>query len=190
MSESTRSQVAGNDARAKAVDKVIAAFERFDPELGRQWREARQSPEWDATNDTQVLALAGRLHGKLRAERLGGQRPTARRTPRTPRRPRPASRRTTRVDSDDGAPPEPPPEYADQSELARLGLARSGRHAVALLKRKGIPYSRDGRRYLVRLSDVLRALGLESLPTVQPEPSRPQWSADRVVLRLLRGGAK
>jgi hypothetical protein len=91
------------------------------------------------------------------------------------------------VDSDDGPPD--PPEWCDQHELARLGIAPTSRAAVALLKKRGIPYTRDGRRYIARLADVLRTLGLDR-PPVQAEPAWPAWSADRVVLRLLKGGAR
>jgi hypothetical protein len=122
------------------------------------------------------LRRAMRVLAKMRA-------PRAPRTRRA-RAPKPAPARIE-VAND---PPEPPQRYADQHDVAALGIARSSRAAVAMIKSSGVAYARCHGRYIVALVDFLHALGFVGLgPTTPP---KPPWSAERLKLQLLRGGRR
>ena len=69
---------------------------------------------------------------------------------------------------------------------ASSGLPR--RVYLRLVRERGIPHSRVGRLVVVRLDDLLAALGLADAASAAPGASAPTWSPESAKLRLLAGG--
>jgi hypothetical protein len=122
------------------------------------------------------LRRAMRIQAKMRAPR----------TPRTrrARSPKPAAARIEAAND----PPEPPQRYADQHDVAALGIARSSRAAIAMIKGSGVAYARCHGRYIVALVDFLHALGLVRL--APPTPPAPQIPGELLRRPHRRGGGR
>ena len=73
---------------------------------------------------------------------------------------------------------------SDASAFAIVGL--SPRQFRTLVRKRGIPRTKVGRRTLVRADVLLMALGLDGSPEATV-PAVPVWSP-ATVLRALRGG--
>ena len=105
---------------------------------------------------------------------------------RAPRRAARPTKPATKAGSSQDGPP-PPLLVSDASAFAIVGL--QPRKFRAFVRERGIESVKVGRRTLVRADILLRELGLDVAPS-DVKPPELQWSADRVVLRLMKGGAK
>lgn len=162
-------------------------------ETRRRWAAVRRSPSLKLHAAIERRDAAHRraqadLWQRFRPAPQPVQPPVARRAARDPRSPRSApTRRAARVDSDDGPPAPPLLVLVDQRTAGRW-LPYEGRAFVALVKSRGVEHTRVGRRYVARLADVLRAIGLEPRPAELT--ARPTWSPDRLVAKLQRPAAR
>jgi hypothetical protein len=203
MTEIPRADASGNLDPAECLEFTLHAITHADPSEGYE-----DDPEGCAVDVKKIERAAMRLKNARDAARVAAAARAAlvrlrplvrakasvraisappRTTPRAPRRPQTvAPRPAARVDSDDGPPAPPALLVSDRTALAVVGL--TPRKFRTLVRERGIPSVKVGRRTLVRADDLLRALGLAD--PAAAAPVAPVWTLEDTVRALTTGTRK